>query len=134
MAYPIGIERKLRKIFGVFTDKLLKKYRKKLNENMEILTLSKEDKKAFLYELKSIAIENGNKMFSEWKTLTKEELKREDLTGSKKWIRTNYLLFEKLEKIIPKKLLEEREKEVIKIFNIFNESVDYRFQKLEKQN
>lgn len=131
MAYPIETERKLRKVFSFFTEKLLKKYREKLKEGLKALTLSKKDKKEFLYELKEIAIESGNKMFSEWKTLTKEELKREDLTGSKKWIRENYLLFEKLEKIIPEKLLEEREKQVIKTFNTLNKSIDFRLEKLE---
>lgn len=128
--YPKEIEKKLKKIFKLFTDKLLKKHKEMLGEAGRV-KLSNKDKKEFLEKIKKLALEQANQTFDSWKTLSKEELARSDLTGAKKWIRKNYLLLEKIEKIIPEQLLKNREKEVIKTYNILNKSVGYRFNKLE---
>lgn len=128
--YPKEIEKKLKKTFKFYTDKLLKKHKEMLGEAGRV-KLSNKDKKEFLEKIKKLAIEQANQTFDSWKTLSKEEVARSDLTGAKKWIRKNYLLLEKLEKIIPEQLLKNRENEVIKTYNILNKSVGYRFNKLE---
>ena len=80
--YPKEIEKKLRKIFKFYTDKLLKKYKEKLGEEEQV-KFSNKDKKEFLEKIKKVVIEQANQTFDSWKTLSKEELARSDLTGAK---------------------------------------------------
>ena len=75
--YPKEIEKKLKKVFKFYTDKLLKKYKEKLGEEGWV-KLSNKDKKEFLEKIKKLALEQADQTFDSWKTLSKEELARSD--------------------------------------------------------
>ena len=95
MSYPIKEELRLKKVFEFATNKILKNIKKndldeQLIESLESFEFSKEEKKEILNLLGDVASSTNKHIFNNWRTLSDDELTRNDLTNAKKWIKQNY--------------------------------------------
>ena len=88
--FPIHSEKKLYTIFQVYSKRLIKRNYKRLKERKKpILEYTLEEQKEIIKKLTEVAFEINMEVFDNWQTLSKEELKRNDLVGAKAWIKKN---------------------------------------------
>ena len=126
--FPIHSEKKLYTIFQVYSKRLFKRNYKKLVLDKKLdFDFTVEEKKEIIRKLTSVAFEVNNELFEQWRTLTDEELVRNDLVGAKAWIKKNIEILtdgknvEKLEKIRLKRI-NETIKEYNRDLKVFNKN------------
>ena len=95
MSFPHKEELRLKKVFEFATNKILKSVKKnksdvEIIEALEKFEFSKEEKKEIVNLLGEVASSTSKHIFNNWRTLSDDELIRNDLTNAKKWIKQNY--------------------------------------------
>lgn len=129
--YPIEQEYKLSKTFKNRVNKILKQIKPNDDLNNLKLEIPESEKKRLVDELSKAALEINNNIFEGWKTLTDDDLKRQDLEEAKAWIKVNYEIFNKTDKAIIDKLERLQQEKVDNVVRTFNKSFDFRVQTLE---
>ena len=117
--FPHKAEKKLSDIFTFYTRKRIRRSRKASKAQLALFELTPEEKKQIIEDLTKVAIRVNVEMFDSWRTLSKEELVRSDLTGAKAWIKRNYELLNDDDYLIDnlKRLREKRLEEMLKTGN-----------------
>lgn len=128
--FPHEAEKKLRKIFNFNTKKILDRLK---TEDLDEVEFTTEEKKKMIQDLSEVVFITNKKIFESWRTLTDEELKRDDLTGAKYWIKENYLRINNIQKVFKKQLDTFKQEHVKSTLEKFNASLDFRFSKLLKK-
>ena len=118
--FPVAQENKLRLIFEFYTKKRTKRARKAINNGqLPLFELTDEEKRNIIKELTKVAIEVNLSTFESWRTLTDEELKRNDLEGAKYWIKKNYDLFNNTS-VTSDKLMDIRQQRITETIKNYN--------------
>lgn len=111
--FPHESERRLQFVFEFFTKKREKRVRKQVSTGqLPLFEFTKKEQKEMIEELTKVAIDINLNVFDSWRTLSKEELNRQDLKGAKAWIKQNFERmngakdFEQLEKIRQSRIAE----------------------------
>lgn len=121
--FPHKEEQKLKLVFEFFTRKRIKRAKKQVGKGqIPLFVYTVEEQKQMLQELTRIAIDVNLAVFDSWKTLSKEEMIRQDLEGAKLWIKKN---FEQMNEVKDFKRLEKiRQDRIVDAIKKYDRNLD----------